>query len=139
MPWVGREGLEKSNCAWQRELGKMWFSYIQTCEKSITWIDNISIKCKTSKHLTNLLRTFRTFRKHIWQHWLCENALNFDPWCTIFWPQAALNFDPQEHLNLTPRAYFQNWKKHKLHLKRILEFLKEAIDLKIFLRFDGKK
>ena len=39
------------------------------------------------------------------------DALNFDPWFTIFWPQAALYFDPQQHLILTPKAYFQNWKK----------------------------
>ena len=35
----------------------------------------------------------------VWMH-------SIYPWCTLFWPQAALYFDPQQHLNFTPRAYF---------------------------------
>ena len=29
---------------------------------------------------------------------VCVDALNFDPWSTLFWPQAALYFDPKQHL-----------------------------------------
>ena len=60
--------------------------------------------------------------------------------CTQFWPQAALYFDPRQHSILTPRAYFQNWKKSINHIfKRNLDFLKKAIHLIIFLRFYDKK
>ena len=29
---------------------------------------------------------------------VCVDALNFDPWCTLFRPQAALYFDPKQNL-----------------------------------------
>ena len=65
------------------------------------------------------------------QFWPLVHSI-LTPGSTLFWPQAALYFDPQ--------GLFSKLKKAINHIfKRDLDFLKKAIHLIIFLRFYGKK
>ena len=65
------------------------------------------------------------------QFWPLVHSI-WTPGSTLFWPQAALYFDPQ--------GLFSELKKFINHIfKRYLDFLKKAIHLIIFLRFYCKK